>query len=308
MNNLHALLYFSSFIILMNIAYITYENVGKYVSTTSSDDEEVVLLNFLKQKGLPITDEKWTDETVSWEKYSHAIIKSPWDYFDKYPAFLNWLSKLEELGIKMLNPIETIRWNSDKHYLKDIENAGLNVTPTAFCEKDSQPNLSSYFEFFKQKELVIKPVVSGGSKNTFRFNEENVAFIEKEVHQLLKEEAFMIQPFLKEIAEEGEWSFLFFNGKYSHSLIKKAKPGDFRVQHYLGGTIHPQQPNHQEIATAQTYVDQFAKNCLYARVDGVIVNGNFCLMELELIEPFLFLFTNENSYEAYHQALKSLLP
>ncbi|MBD3750530.1 MAG: hypothetical protein IE931_13655 [Sphingobacteriales bacterium] len=291
----------------MTIAYITYENVGKYVSNTSSDDEDTVLLNFLIQKGYPIKEEIWTDETVVWENYTHAIIKSPWDYFDKYPTFLHWLKKLEDLGIQMLNPIEIIRWNSDKHYLKEIAEAGLKVTPTAFCEKDSQPKLSEYFQIFNQDELVIKPVVSGGSKNTLRFNRENAAQIENQIHQLLKDEAFMVQPFLKEIAENGEWSFLFFNGKYSHSILKKAKAGDFRVQHYLGGTIHPQQPSEEEIAQAQAYVDTFAKGCLYARVDGAFMKDEFVLMELELIEPFLFLFTHDDALQNYEHALNTLL-
>lgn len=307
MEHLHALLYFSSFLIDMNIAYITYENVGKYVSNANADDEDSVLLNFLIQKGYPIKEEIWTDECVNWTNYTHAIIKSPWDYFDKYPTFLSWLKKMEDAGIQMLNPIEIIRWNSDKHYLKEIAEAGLKVTPTKFCEKDSKPKLSEYFQIFHQDELVIKPVVSGGSKNTFRFNPENIAQIESQIHELLKEEAFMVQPFLKEIAENGEWSFLFFNGKYSHSILKKAKAGDFRVQHYLGGTIHPQQPNEQEIALAKAYVDTFAKGCLYARVDGVFIKDEFVLMELELIEPFLFLFTHDDALQNYEQALNTLL-
>src|SRR6476659_8444964 len=116
----------------MHIAYITYENVGKYVDTTSSEDEETVLLNFLQNKGYPIQEEKWTDKSVKWEHYTHAIIKSPWDYFDKYPEFLAWLTLMENLGIQMLNPIAVIRWNSDKHYLKEIEQAGLKITPTAY--------------------------------------------------------------------------------------------------------------------------------------------------------------------------------
>jgi glutathione synthase/RimK-type ligase-like ATP-grasp enzyme len=289
----------------MNIAFITYENVGKY--TSSLEDEDGILLSFLKEKGLPITEEKWSDEKVNWADYTHAVLKAPWDYFDRFPLFNKWLNHIEALGITLLNPYEIIRWNSDKHYLKDIGDKGLQITPTQYCEKNTLPNLITFFEFFDADELVIKPTVSGGSKNTFRFNKENVAEVETTIHNLLKEEAFMIQPFLKEIAEEGEWSFLFFNGNYSHSLLKKAKSGDFRVQHYLGGSIHPQSPTEEQITVAKQYVDQFAKGCLYARVDGVYVNGHFNLMELELIEPFLFLFTHPEAYQNYYKALKTML-
>jgi glutathione synthase/RimK-type ligase-like ATP-grasp enzyme len=207
----------------------------------------------------------------------------------------------------MLNPIAVIRWNSDKHYLKEIEQAGLKITPTAYLEQGTSSDLSKYFKLFCKEELVVKPVISGGSKNTFRFNVQNVKEIQNQITELLKDEAFMIQPFIEEIAKDGEWSFLFFGGEYSHSLIKKAKNGDFRVQHYLGGTIHPQQPSHKEIAIAKSYVDAFAKGCLYARVDGVYINNNFHLMELELIEPFLFMSTHKEAYDKYERALKTLL-
>lgn len=289
----------------MQIAYITYENVGKY--TSSVEDEDHILLSFLKGKGLRITEETWSDPNIDWSVYEYAIIKTTWDYIDKFEEWNTWLNKIEQLEIKLLNPVAVVKWNSDKHYLHDIDKAGLVVTPTRYCEQNTKPQLTDFFKTFNKSELVIKPTVSGGSKNTFRFNAENVAEIQVQIHELLKEEAFMLQPYLEEIVTDGEWSFLFFNGNYSHSLLKKAKSGDFRVQHYLGGTIHPQNPTEQQIATAKQYVDQFAKSCLYARVDGVMVNGKFNLMELELIDPFLFLFTNPSSYENYDQALTALL-
>ncbi|RZK54982.1 MAG: hypothetical protein EOO91_14965 [Pedobacter sp.] len=120
-------------------------------------------------------------------------------------------------------------------------------------------------------------------------------------------EDFIVQPFLTEIEENGEWSFIFFGGKFSHALLKKAADGDFRVQATFGGTVHPQQPAKELLTTAQKYVDQFAKDCLYARVDGAIVNNEFLLMELELIEPFLFLDTEEKALENYYEALKRLI-
>lgn len=289
----------------MQIAYITYENVGKYTSSVA--DEDAILLSFLKKKGLNIHEEIWTDEQVTWENYTHLLIKSPWDYFDKYEQWTQWLNHIKSLNLIVINPLKTIEWNSDKHYLKEIENDGLKTTPTQFIEKGASSDIKTFFDFFATPELVVKPSVSGGSKNTMRFNAENVAEIQELLNGFLKQEAYMVQPFIEEIANEGEWSFLFFNGKFSHSLIKKAKAGDFRVQHYLGGTIHPQIPSKQQIEAIQPYVYQFAKGCLYARVDGFYRNGEFYLMELELIEPFLFLFTEPQSYENYYQALIKLL-
>jgi glutathione synthase/RimK-type ligase-like ATP-grasp enzyme len=221
--------------------------------------------------------------------------------------FYKWLNHLEDKKVRLLNPIDVVRWNANKQYLQEIEAAGLKITPSFFIQNKESINLNQFFEKFNTSKLIVKPCVSGGAKNTFKVTVENVDEVNQKLNQLIQEEDFIIQPFLPEILESGEWSFVFFNGVYSHSLIKQAKPGDFRVQPAHGGSVHPQEPNEDLIATAQQYVDLFAKDCLYARVDGTFVNGDFLLMELELIEPFLFLNTDLQNYENYYKALKELI-
>jgi len=289
----------------MNIALVTYFDQGKYDSDTV-ESEDGRLLNFLKAKGLNIQKVIWNDPDTKWENYELAILKSPWDYFDLIEHFHQWLSFLKEKKIKLLNPIDVVRWNTDKHYLKEIHQAGLKITPSIFLERDEKIDFNAFFEKFKTKKLIVKPCVSGGAKNTFKVTAKNAKEIEGKLTELIKTEDFIIQPFLPEILESGEWSFIFFNGVYSHALIKQAKAGDFRVQPAHGGSVHPQNPDQKLIETAARYVRQFAKNCLYARVDGVFVNGDFLLMELELIEPFLFLNTDQQNYERYYKALTEL--
>jgi hypothetical protein len=290
----------------MKIAYICYEVQERYV-VSSVGDEDSELLTFLQGKGLDIHREIWTDKTVNWQQYDVAVLKSPWDYIDKIAEFYQWLEVLEQHQIRLLNPVNIVKWNSDKHYLKDIADAGLAVTPSAFLEQGTQVDLTPYFDHFNTHKLIVKPCVSGGSKNTFAITRQEVAAIQPQIQALVEVEAFLVQPFIKEIETEGEWSLLFFNGRFSHSLLKKPKAGDFKVQHYLGGTIHPQLPSAAQVESAATYVAQFAKGCLYARVDGVVVDGQFLLMELELIEPLLYLFTHPESYTNYYQALTALL-
>ncbi|MBY0543575.1 MAG: hypothetical protein K2P75_09240 [Sphingobacteriaceae bacterium] len=289
----------------MKIALVTYQDNGKYhlINVGNEDD---TLLDFLKSKGYVITKEIWNDEEVKWEEYDLVILKSPWDYFDLIEDFYNWLTKLENKRVRLLNPINIIKWNADKHYLQEIEKAGLKVTPSIFIAKGDQINLVSYFELFKTNQLIIKPCVSGGSKNTFKVTATNVDEITTILAELIKNEDFIVQPFLKEIEEQGEWSFLFFNGKFSHAVLKKAKKGDFRVQATFGGTVYHLAAPSNYLNSAQLYVNQFAKDCLYARVDGTIINGEFYLMELELIEPFLFLADHKDSLTNYHTALKQL--
>jgi glutathione synthase/RimK-type ligase-like ATP-grasp enzyme len=290
----------------MNIALVTYQDDGAYHQFTVKNEDDQ-LLAFLQSKNLTIAKVIWDDNNVNWEQFDLVIIKSPWDYFNKINAFYAWLAQLKSKNIRVLNPIDVIQWNADKHYLTDIESAKLNLTPSIFVERGSKIDLSTYFEQLGSKKIVVKPVVSGGSKNTFKVSPENIDVVNEEVNALLAEEGFIIQPFLEEIAAHGEWSFLFFGGKFSHALLKKAKPGDFRVQSIFGGTINLTTPPTHLLASAQQYVDQFAKGCLYARVDGVLVYEVFLLMELELIEPFLFLDTNQSALQNYYNALVGLL-
>lgn len=290
----------------MNIALVTYLDKGAYASPTVENEDDKLLI-FLKSKGLQLEKVIWNDPQVNWETYDLAILKSPWDYFDLIKDFYQWLKLLQDKKVRLLNPIEVVKWNADKHYLQEIENAGLNVTPSIFIDQGSSPALATYFDQLHTDQLIIKPCVSGGSKNTFKVTAANQQEVSEKLRSLLVEEDFIAQPFLSEIESEGEWSFLFFGGQFSHALLKKAKAGDFRVQHAHGGTIHPEKPAPHLLESAQKYVDQFAKGCLYARVDGTIVNGQFLLMELELIEPFLFLDTAEGTYEKYYQALLALL-
>jgi len=290
----------------MNIALITYLDKGAY-DTTTVESEDDKLLDFLAGKGLNIEKVIWNDQNVNWEDYSHAILKSPWDYFDLIEDFYAWLNLLEAKKVKLLNPIDVVKWNSNKLYLREIEATGLKITPSFFIQNQEKINLKDFFKKFNTHKLIVKPCISGGAKNTFKVTADNVEEVNQKLDQLIQNEDFIVQPFLPEILESGEWSFIFFNGVYSHSLIKQAKPGDFRVQPAHGGTVHPQQPGKELIATARQYVTLFAKNCLYARVDGTFVNGEFLLMELELIEPFLFLNTEPQNYEKYYKALMELI-
>lgn len=290
----------------MKIALITYLDKGAY-DTTTVESEDDKLLYFLKEKGLTIDLVIWNNPHINWEDYQVAILKSPWDYFDLIEDFYTWLDLLVTKKVKLLNPINVVRWNSDKRYLKEIEAAGLKIIPSIFINKQNRVSLKHFFDEFNTDKLIVKPCISGGAKNTFKVTIDHVEAVNHQLNHLLQEEDFIIQPFLPEILESGEWSFIFFNGTYSHSLIKRAKPGDFRVQPAHGGSVHPQNPDHDLIAMAQQYVDLFAKNCLYARVDGTFVNGDFLLMELELIEPFLFLNTAPENYDRYYEALKKLM-
>lgn len=288
----------------MKITIVGYKKESKF-SQGVTNDEDTELINFLKDKGLDIVPTIWNDEKVDWGSFDVAVIKSPWDYHNHLDEFLSWLAGLDMLGVKVLNPVEIIKWNSDKHYLKDIADKGLPVIAAEYLDKDSTFT-PHFFEHFNTDQLVVKPCVSAGAQNTITVDRNNYNERSVEIDQLLKEQDYIVQPFVKEI-KNGEWSFLFFNGKYSHCSLKTPKQGDFRVQHYHGGSISYPTPDPLHIEQAGAYLKSFPQSTLYARVDGVLINNSFHLMELELIEPYLFLNGEQELQENYYQALMALM-
>jgi glutathione synthase/RimK-type ligase-like ATP-grasp enzyme len=285
----------------MKIAFVTYKKQEKY-STGTTHDEDETLLSFLGNKGLDIEPVIWNDPAINWTKYEVAMLKSPWDYHELFPAFSDWLNKLETLGIKLLNPYKIIRWNSDKHYMKEIEDDSLAIITSLFFEMNTKPDLQEFFTKLNTEKLIVKPCISASAKHTFIVTPQNVAECQNKLHKLLEDDSFIVQPFAEEILN-GELSFIFLGGVYSHCILKLPKSGDFRVQHFHGGTVRSFEPDAKLIADAQEYVNRFAKDCLYARVDGLMINNSFRLMELELIEPYLFLGMHPDGYQRYFEAL-----
>lgn len=290
----------------MKIAYVGYKAQEKLTQGVSND-EDSELLFFLQQKGLQIDFVVWNDDTINWGNYNLILIKSPWDYHEKISLFYSWLENIKSLGVIMLNPIDIIKWNSNKRYLDDIFKAGLPVIPSIYLGKGAQ--ISTDNSLFKQlgtDKIVVKPCISAGAKNTIVLDEVSIVQQSDAINILLSEEEYILQPFIKEISN-GEWSFVFFNGQYSHSTLKVPKHGDFRVQHHHGGSIFYPDPNSKHIQQAEEYVHKFASGTLYARVDGIVIDHTLFLMEIELIEPYLFLNSERERLERYYQALISLI-
>lgn len=282
----------------MKIAFTGYQVQEKY-NTNTVRDEDGDLAFYLTEKGLEIDRVVWDDPHVDWSQYHAVVLKSPWDYHEKLPAFLTWL---ENLPVPVWNAKATVKWNSDKHYLADVAAAGLPVIPTKYITEVEEVGSHLFGEFASEK-LVLKPCISAGAKNTLILTPENIDEKCGPLSAWLEEEAYMVQPYVKEI-QEGEWSLLYFGGKYSHSLLKTPKEADFRVQHYLGGTVEYLPASAELIRQADAYIRAFGADTLYARVDGVLIDGTFHLMELELIEPYLFLNGEEERMENYFLALQ----
>ena len=287
------------------IALITFhqpENLFEGVEVHEDDQ----LISFLQKKGLNVRSVAWNNPDIQWEEFDLVIIKSPWDYHDHIEAFQAWITKLKSLRIQVLNPAETILWNSNKKYLLEIAEAQLPIIPTILIPKGQQTDWNYFFKKWDKQKIVIKPCVSAGAKNTILLPIEDVEVRSAEISGLIAAEDFLVQPYLQEI-EQGEWSLLFFGGEFSHAILKTPKDGDFRVQHSHGGSFQESEIDNNFIEKASVYVDHFAQGSLYVRVDGIVKDKEFYLMELEMIEPYLYLDDADGAYENYYNALKKLM-
>lgn len=283
------------------IAIVSYVSIGSYDSNTV--DEDKILSSILTELKMQHEIVPWSDKQVDWSKYETLLIKSTWDYFDYYHEFLNWINHVKNLNINVLNNLDTILWNSTKGYLAEIKEKGFPVISGFTLKKGTKISFDEIHKSLGSGDWVLKPMVSGGAKNTMKIPSSQWDMFEGKIQQLTQDEDFLIQPYVKEVAEVGEYSLLFFNGEFSHAVLKTPASGDFRVQHYFGGAIKSISPSSKMRNAAKTLVDQFASDSLYARVDGVEINGEFYLMELELIEPYLFLDSNPAAILNYKNAL-----
>lgn len=246
----------------------------------------------------------WNDPTVDWSRFDAVLIRTTWDYFKHYPAFLQWL---DALPIPTINDSQLLRWNADKRYLLELEREGVDIIPTRFA---AGPDFAKALQALRGRDVVVKPTVSGGAWHTLRGVAGDSAF-EQALSSLPPELEYMVQAFVPEILADGEWSLLFFDGRYSHGVVKRAARGDYRVQGIFGGSVEYVEPGEAMIASARRalaataalgYIDQ-----AYARVDGVMVNGRFLLMELEMIEPALFLSGRADAAERFALNLRRRL-
>lgn len=248
----------------------------------------------------------WNDASVDWTKYDYLIFRSIWDYFEFPKEFSEWLEKIERLNIPTLNPLSIVKRNQHKFYLKDLQEQGIDIIPTVFIPHGEGLDLA----FLKDKnwqKAVIKPAFSAGSYLTRLFSIEEVDSVIEEYTPIVQERDLLVQPFMSEIQEQGELSLLFFKGQYSHAVVKTPKSGDFRIQSQYGGQYKPYSPELSIIQTAENVIKTFGGDLLYARVDGILKNGQFLLMELELIEPDLYFDYAPQAKQTYLNALEEMV-
>lgn len=243
-----------------------------------------VLRNGFAPHGLTLSPVRWSDPAVDWRRYGAILVHCAWDYQDRHEDFLATLGRISGLGVPVFNDPATVRWNIRKTYLREFEARGVPVIPTLWPEAPTADDIAEAMRVFGVDDVVIKRQVGGGARGQTRYTRANLP-----APGPILDRPGMIQPFIASIATEGEYSFLFVDGAFSHALVKRAKSGDYRIQESYGGTSQTIDASPADRATARNVLTALDTVPLYARVDMVRgPNGELLLMELEVIEPYLY--------------------
>lgn len=279
--------------ILTETRYVNPTEVDQYVQNIL--DEDRLVAEALEALSLKTTRTNWDDPNFDWSQTKSVVFRSTWDYFHRFEEFNNWLLSIKD-KTQMINPYELIQWNLDKHYLKDLEEKGIRIPPTEFIEIGDTRSLATNAESTGWSKFILKPAIAGAARHTYKLDSSNITDHEGIFKELIAKEAMLLQEFQELVVTKGEISLNVFGGKYTHAVLKKAKPGDFRVQDDFGGTLHEYEPNEEEINFAINAVKACDPLPSYARVDIIWNNQDeLCISELEMIEPELWFRRNPSA-------------
>jgi hypothetical protein len=284
------------------VAFLTLHDPTGFVI----DDELAVLP--LARRGWHVETLPWNRAGVDWRRFDLVVIRSTWDYQHHAEQFLGVLETIERAGVRLENGSEIARWNMPKTYLRELAARGIETVPTFWRDALAPGELVPLFEELRSDEGVIKPVMSANAQGAWRLDRATVRSQAAEIETYFANRPLMLQPFERGIVEEGEFSMMYFNGVHSHSILKVPKRGDFRAQEEHGSEIRLVTPEPALLAAGNAAVAAAGRKLLYARADFVRNDDVFRLMELELVEPAIYLRTDPGAPDRFADAIASLFP
>lgn len=286
-------------------AYYKPDIVTPYIQNILLEQE--LLKSAFEAQGLKVDITYWDNPTYEWQETKSVLFRTIWDYFERFNEFWEWLEQVKT-KTRLINSYELIKWNIDKHYLKDISSWGIETVPTYFADKGCNMKLHEIAKRNQWKDLVIKPAISASAFKTYKILANEIQVNEKLFNSLVQERNMLVQPYFETITQLGEASLMVFDGKFTHAILKKAQPGDFRVQDDFGGTVHNYIPTKAEINFAEKVFETCKTKPVYGRVDIVWDNDkNFYLSELEIIEPELWIRNYPKCAERIAEAVDKIL-
>jgi glutathione synthase/RimK-type ligase-like ATP-grasp enzyme len=278
-------------------AYLTMEEIGNFVADSDLSIAPMAELGW-EVEMLP-----WRRD-VDWNDYDLVYICTPWDYQHDVEAFLGVLEAIERSSARLVNSLDLVRWNLEKTYLRELEMRGADIVPSIFFDCFDAHRVAACFSAHNTARIVVKPVVGANSDHIFVLTEPLPDDVVENLERTYERRPFFVQPFIDSVQSEGEYSLFFFGGDYSHAILKRPRPGDFRTQEEHGADILSIDAPPALIATARSVLGVVSPQPAYVRADFVRDTGTrFRLMELELIEPSLYFRTDPGSASRFATAL-----
>lgn len=279
-------------------AFITMDNMDGYVC----DDD--LAIPAMAKLGWQVDKISWWDTDTDWTRYDIVVIRSPWDYPSDAPRFLENMERITAAGTPLVNPLALVRWNLHKSYLQQLAGRGVNTVPTRWLDRPTREDIVELFTAYASDTLVIKPAVGANAEHAHVLRPGELDAVWPTIEPVFAERQAMVQPFRAAISTEGEYSLIFIGGKLSHTINKLPKAGDFRSQEEHGADITLAQPEPLLVQRATEAVQALDWPPLYGRADMIRnPDGDFEVMELELVEPSLYLRMDPGAPERLARAI-----
>jgi hypothetical protein len=265
-------------------AYLTMQDPGDFVTDYDVSFAAMAAL------GWSVHTVAWRDPSIDWNDFDAVYICTPWDYPQHKQQFLDVLQRIEDSSALLVNALALVHWSLEKTYLRDLERRGAAIVPSIWFDEFGVGEISAWFAALATDKVVIKPVVGANAQDTHVLSAPVSHDIVRQLAATFHKRAFFVQPFMQNILSDGEYSLFYFSGQFSHAIRKVPKAGDFRVQEEYGGDIQSLQAADELLAAGRHVMSLVDPEPVYVRADFVRnPDGQFLLMELELIEPSLYL-------------------
>lgn len=262
--------------------------------------DEVLLASALTTRGATVQSAAWNGDFAPFAAADLVCVRSTWDYHRHPQQFADWLDQLERTGVRTVNTASLMQWNRHKGYLLELQRAGAPLPPTRLAEATPDA-IADAMHALDLDEAVVKPVFGAGADGLSIVRLHDAASLERAA--LLLEHDALVQPLIPEIRSAGETSLVFFEGDYSHSVVKRPRADSILVHAEHGGFIERGEPLAAVVAAARAIVQLLPEPPVYARIDMVLADAGPLLMEVEVIEPELFLRFADGSAERFAEAL-----
>lgn len=257
------------------------------------DEDMPSLESALRNVGADVTIAEW-DRPYDWSRFDIALLRSTWDYPQRLAEFFVWAEAVSR-QTKLLNPLPVVKWSSDKHYLGHLAEKNVPTVLTKFIEPGERPSFAGLLSQPGVDEFVVKPAVGAGSRDAQRFGREEADDAARHAQRMLNEQrSVLVQPYLSRVDELGETALIYFEGQFSHAIRKgpllKRKEGP-TTELFAKETITARVPDEAELNVGALALRAMPfETPLYARVDLIRdENGKPVVLELEMVEPSLFL-------------------